>query len=131
MVLAKKLIALGACFGFPMTPSVTYNDGFSTGHLIRLNVSTNPEVLVNDSRKSNDRVKIYHSTETVYCATVPGNVLIVRRNGKVLLSGNCSPAEHQAMATGDPNIRSGNLRGWVQYRKTLPHENITKFEPLK
>lgn len=30
-----------------------------------------------------------------------------------------SPAEHQAMATGDPNIRSGNFRSWVQYRQTL------------
>lgn len=40
---------------------------------------------------------------------------------------HASPAEHQAMATGDPSVRSGNFRGWVQYRKTLPGENVTEF----
>lgn len=42
---------------------------------------------------------------------------------------HASPAEHQAMAVGDPNIRSGNFRGWIQYRKTLPGENATSFAP--
>lgn len=41
-----------------------------------------------------------------------------------------SSAEHCAMATGDPTIRSGNFRGWVQYRKTLKDENIRKFKSL-
>lgn len=40
---------------------------------------------------------------------------------------HASPAEHQAMAIGDPNIRSGNFRGWIQYRKTLKEENVEKF----
>lgn len=40
---------------------------------------------------------------------------------------HASPAEHQAMAMGDSSVRSGNLRGWIQYRKTLKEENITKF----
>lgn len=40
---------------------------------------------------------------------------------------HASPAEHQAMAALDPNLRSGNLRGWVQYRKTLKNENIVDF----
>lgn len=40
---------------------------------------------------------------------------------------HASPAEHQAMAVADPNVKSGNFRGWVQYRKTLAHENIDKF----
>jgi thymidylate synthase ThyX len=44
---------------------------------------------------------------------------------------HASPAEHQAMAIGDPNVRSGNFRGWIQYRKTLENENIVKFTPLK
>ena len=44
---------------------------------------------------------------------------------------HASPAEHQAMAVGDKNVRSGNLRGWIQYRKTLEGENIEKFEPGK
>ena len=42
---------------------------------------------------------------------------------------HASPAEHQAMATADSNVRSGNFRGWIQYRKTIKHENIENFEP--
>lgn len=40
---------------------------------------------------------------------------------------HASPTEHQAQATHDSTLRSGNLRGWVQYRKTLNHENILEF----
>jgi hypothetical protein len=42
---------------------------------------------------------------------------------------HASPAEHQAMAVGDANVRSGNFRGWIQYRKTIPNENISHFNP--
>jgi thymidylate synthase ThyX len=47
-----------------------------------------------------------------------------------LVGGNplhASPTEHQAMACGDPNVRSGNFLGWIQYRKTLKGENVTNF----
>lgn len=40
---------------------------------------------------------------------------------------HASPAEHQAQASSDPNLRSGNFRGWIQYRKTLVNENIEQF----
>jgi thymidylate synthase ThyX len=40
---------------------------------------------------------------------------------------HASPAEHQAMAMADKEMRSGNFRGWLQYRKTLVHENIETF----
>jgi thymidylate synthase ThyX len=40
---------------------------------------------------------------------------------------HASPAEHQAMAIGDASVRSGNFRGWIQYRKTLKNENVTGF----
>jgi hypothetical protein len=49
-----------------------------------------------------------------------------------LLSGvplHASPAEHQAMAVGDPEVRSGNFRGWIQYRKTLRGECADNFVP--
>lgn len=42
---------------------------------------------------------------------------------------HASPAEHQAMAVADPSIRSGNFRGWIQYRKTLMGENVSVFDP--
>lgn len=41
---------------------------------------------------------------------------------------HASPAEHQAMATDEIMARSGNLRGWIQYRKTLENENVTEFK---
>lgn len=40
---------------------------------------------------------------------------------------HASPAEHQAMAVSDRNVRSGNFRGWIQYRQTLMNQNITKY----
>lgn len=50
---------------------------------------------------------------------------------------HASPAEHQAQARTKyhseiyetEKIYSGNLRGWVQYRKTLKNENIDKYVP--
>lgn len=44
---------------------------------------------------------------------------------------HASPAEHQAMALDDPNERSGNFKGWRQYRKQLVDENIVNFEDFK
>lgn len=42
---------------------------------------------------------------------------------------HASPAEHQAQAVDYPSfIFSGNLRGWIQYRKTLLNENILEFK---
>lgn len=40
---------------------------------------------------------------------------------------HASPAEHQAIAMGDES-RSGNFRGWIQYRKLLIDENIEEFK---
>lgn len=42
---------------------------------------------------------------------------------------HASPAEHQALAVTDPNKKSGNFSGWIQYRKTLANENVDKFIP--
>jgi len=41
---------------------------------------------------------------------------------------HASPAEHQALALADSTHRSGNFRGWIQYRKTLENENVTEFK---
>lgn len=43
-----------------------------------------------------------------------------------------SPFQHQASPmSGEfpPDPLKSNLRGWVQYRKTIPGENITEFSP--
>jgi len=44
---------------------------------------------------------------------------------------HASPTEHQAQATDDSTLRSGNLRGFIQYRKMLSNENITEFSGPK
>lgn len=41
---------------------------------------------------------------------------------------HASPAEHQAMAMDTPDEYYGNFRSWLQYRKTLPNENVDKFD---
>ena len=40
---------------------------------------------------------------------------------------HASPAEHQAEAGAFMHGRSGNFRGWTQYRKTLENECINRF----
>ena len=52
---------------------------------------------------------------------------------KLLESGHCSPFEHCAKATTDNYISefTGNFRGFLQYRKTLPNENRQVFDPVK
>jgi thymidylate synthase ThyX len=42
--------------------------------------------------------------------------------------GHWSPFEHVATASSDPTLRSGNFRGFVQYRKEFPLENRTQYE---
>lgn len=45
----------------------------------------------------------------------------IERHDELLSSGHLSPFEHQAQAYLAPEYRSGNFRGWIQYRKTLPN----------
>lgn len=44
---------------------------------------------------------------------------------------HASPTEHQAFASADGMLVSGNFHGWTQYRKTLQNENIVTFEGYK
>jgi len=37
---------------------------------------------------------------------------------------HASPLEHVAQASDDPNLRSGPFRGWFQFRKLFPNENV-------
>lgn len=44
---------------------------------------------------------------------------------KLRLSGHMSPFEHQAQAVEDWSIKMhGNFRGWRQFRKTIPSEDV-------
>jgi thymidylate synthase ThyX len=42
-------------------------------------------------------------------------------------NGHWSPTEHVATPLADPRESSGNLRGWMQYRKLFTQENVTSF----
>jgi hypothetical protein len=130
--LADRILILGAISGNPFTESYIS----SKGNII-LNSSSKNYILVNDPRKS--RVKIINYEGLVHCASVSGKVLIVRRKGKIILSGNSSPLEHQAtpdvLRWQHPDLKdsqewenpeqSGNLGfGWRQFRKMLPNEEV-------
>lgn len=109
--------------------------------------SSNPETLrlgewhlpyINEEDKRNLRFEEQIKKSVACCARVsyktfdgkePSQESCERIYDKLLGSSpiHASPAEHQAMALGDPNCQSGNLTGWMQYRKTLEGENINKF----
>lgn len=40
-------------------------------------------------------------------------------------NGHWSPFEHVATPAGAADVESGNLRGWLQFRKSFPQENVT------
>lgn len=46
----------------------------------------------------------------------------IKLHDRLLGMGHLSPFEHCAQATEDEGW-SGNFKGWIQYRKTLPNEN--------
>lgn len=46
-------------------------------------------------------------------------------------SKHFSPFEHPAQPLTDPNQRSGNFKGWVQYRQMLKNNVIKDYEPPK
>jgi hypothetical protein len=112
----------------------------------RLMVRTRKYAKVSPQRtdKPTSSFDIIDYSGKIYCASVSGKVLIVKRNGKTYLSGNSSPAMHQATPmlewkTFDQNVLymqategvthidkkgrcwSGNLQGWVQQRQLLPN----------
>lgn len=47
---------------------------------------------------------------------------------RLLVDGHVSPAEHQGRAEDGP-VRSGNFVGFTQYRKLIPGENRSTFDP--
>lgn len=85
--LADRLQALGSINGDALSFS------FYPSGLIRITSSTKKcQPRINDN-KNNKVEKVKYEGE-VYCATVSTGLLIVRRNSKVVLSGNSSPFRH-------------------------------------
>jgi thymidylate synthase ThyX len=50
----------------------------------------------------------------------------VKLHDRLFASKHMSPFEHQAHP-GDPSRFSGNLKGWIQYRKTIPDEAFREY----
>lgn len=121
--LKDRIIELGALFGYGFTISHTINPkNKNQDTSFILNLTTKNYILCNDSRKR--KVDILKENATYYCVNINDNVLIVRRNGKIVLSGNCSPAEHVACCIDDGSYY-GNFKSWKQYRKYFADENLT------
>lgn len=67
----------------------------------RISFLTNNRILLNDSRKSESKVIIEDYKGKIYCVETPSHGIIVRKNGKVLITHNSSPMEHCARAMSD------------------------------
>jgi hypothetical protein len=80
--------------------------------------------IVNDSRRTHERVKIEDYNGKVYCAQVSHGLLMIRRKGNTCLSGNSSPFEHQATPLPDPDTCSGNFIGWMQHRQIIQNNVV-------
>lgn len=65
-------------------------------------------------RKNHKKIISYN--DFVYCVSVPSTGIVVRRNGRVTISGNCIPMEHDSdrhcttsIGFSDPRIEDGEL----------------------
>ena len=56
--------------------------------------------------------------------TAPNLMKDIALHDDLIKSGHMSPTEHQAQSYNSSVIRSGNLVGWEQYRKTINNENL-------
>jgi len=60
---------------------------------------------------------------------MPNLVDDIQLHDRLFNSKHMSPFEHIATPNADPNIWSGNFKGWVQYRKILKGEQYTNYVP--
>lgn len=72
----------------------------------RISFTTNNHILINDKRTLTSKVEIQNYSGVVYCVEVPQHGIIVRRNGKTVITHNCSPFEHCAKAMSDEEYTS-------------------------
>lgn len=107
----------------------TRSDNFSDVYRLFINLSKNTVGI-------SGMIKSYVPyNDKVYCVTVPDGNIVVRRNGKVAIAGNCQLLDVNTLkqimsrvAEGsklililDPNQTYGANRGVEGYKKLLPH----------
>lgn len=123
--LKNRFLALAPLVGINAIETKPMNGAYC------ISVRTKGDYRINDTRTEGSKVNIKEYSGRVYCASVDGGALVVRtKNGNTLVSGNCSPFEHQATPstmnwTWDHGVThmdrnqklwSGNLKSWIQYR---------------
>lgn len=84
--LEKEIVTFATINGI-----ATKLDGFGR---ISLQKEKSHASFIRDSRKPDKTIKKVDYKGNTYCVTVPTGILIVRRNGKVLVCGNTSTIEH-------------------------------------
>lgn len=73
--------------------------------------------MINDSRtKDHSNAVVVDYSGVVYCASVSTGLLIIRRNGKVCLCGNCSPTEHASFTFGIEGVSRSFLAQISRHR---------------
>ena len=98
-----------------------------SGPMFCLNVnSRSREPVVNQDKKNTGR-EYYDGT--VYCATTRTGLMVVRRNGKVVLSGNTSPFE-QVVFTFHMRMPIFIARQYVRYRTARLNEESARYGKL-
>lgn len=96
-----------------------------------------PEHVVNENFRSD--ISITRSSKSVgiefdeyhgevFCATVPNSTLVTRRNGKILISGNCVLAE-EAHFIGVVTGNAGQLYAYTAAQTLAAYSIITGYNP--
>lgn len=119
------------------------------GNNYKISFLTNNRILLNDSRRPESKCLIEEYKGKVYCVETPSHGIIVRKNGKTVITHNSSPFEHCArvMITEDDEdeaidneyyhfIKGDNLgqapeygwcnnfKGFIQLRYLIEKENF-------
>ena len=144
MVILCAISGIGSC-------SIYENEKNEQSKLVyQVTIRKAKEAIINDNRNPNSYIKPEPYKGMVYCADTGGNVLIVKRNGNVFLSGNSSAFEHCATPATEPYCEygnvdfttldvgvthintnmescSGNFTNWIQYRQLIPNHDCKEF----
>lgn len=143
--LCEQILALCPLIG--LTGRLSNALKYAEKGLKRISFTTNNHIRVNDTRTEKSKVEIKSYSGDVFCVTIPSKGIMVRRNGKTLLTHNCSPFEHQACGndhydffvveagfddvsrefTVEPvigiiepsEVSDANFIGWIQARSNL------------
>lgn len=116
--LIERLQSLGSINGTNITYTISNNGDDKTKTCYRVyfwrNRGQNP--MFNDSRNSKAIVEIKKYNGSIYCASVSTGLLVVRRNGKFVLSGNSSPLEHVSFTFAIEGVSRSLLAQLTRHR---------------